>query len=83
MIVFINQHLIRYKTYEVIFLSVIQNSYILLNLSDYILLSYITLVFSGYGMAFDGANSWNFGNGFAENVVTFSAHHLMIARKNF
>ena len=29
------------------------------------------LVYSGYEIAFDGAGSWNFGNGFAKNVVIF------------
>ena len=28
-------------------------------------------VYSGYGIAFDGAGSWNFGNNFARNFVIF------------
>ena len=30
-------------------------------------------VYSGYGIAFDGAASWNFGNNFVKNVVIFGA----------
>ena len=29
------------------------------------------LVYSDYGIAFDGVDSWNFGNDFARNVVIF------------
>ena len=44
-------------------------------------------MFSGYGIAFDGAGSWSFGNDFARNVVTFIliiVHHLILIdnRKN-
>ena len=28
-------------------------------------------VYSGYGITFDGAGSWSFGNGFAKNVILF------------
>ena len=28
-------------------------------------------MYSGYGIAFDGAGSWNFGNDNARNVVIF------------
>ena len=27
--------------------------------------------YSGHGIAFNGAGSWNFGNGFAKNVAIF------------
>ena len=30
-------------------------------------------MYSGYGIAFDSAGSWNFDNDFARNVVIFSA----------
>ena len=30
-------------------------------------------IYSGYGKAFDGTGSWNFGNDFAGNVIIFSA----------
>ena len=29
-------------------------------------------VYSGYGIAFDGAGSWNFGNDFSKNDIIFS-----------
>ena len=29
---------------------------------------------SGYGIAFDGAGSWNVGNDFAEDVAIFRVH---------
>ena len=28
-------------------------------------------MYSGYGIAFDGAGSWNLGNDFAKNVAIF------------
>ena len=46
------------------------------------------LVYSGYGIAFDGASSWNFGNDFARNVVIFgvdnsSLSHTDNCKNNF
>ena len=38
-------------------------------------------VYSGYGIAFYGADSWSFGNDFARNVVLFGVdnlHHLIL-----
>ena len=32
-------------------------------------------VYSGYGITFDGASSWNFGNSFARNVVIFGVNN--------
>ena len=32
-------------------------------------------VYSGYGIAFDGAGSWNFGNDFARNVKIFGVEN--------
>ena len=45
-------------------------------------------VYIGYGIAFDGNDSWSFGNGFARNVVTFdvdnsSSHHTNNCNNNF
>ena len=28
-------------------------------------------MYSGYGITFDGAGSWSFGNAFAKNVILF------------
>ena len=36
----------------------------------------IKWVYSGYGIAFDGAGSWNFGNGFFRNVVIFGFDNI-------
>ena len=33
-------------------------------------------VHSGYGIAFDGAGSWNFGNDFVRNVLIFVVDHV-------
>ena len=34
-------------------------------------------VYSGYGIAFDGAGLWNFGDDFAKNAVIFGVdNHL-------
>ena len=45
-------------------------------------------VYSGYGIAFDGAGLWNFGNDFARNVVIFgvdssSSSHADNRKNNF
>ena len=43
---------------------------------------------SGYGIAFDGKDEWNFGNGFARNFVIFgvdnsSSSHSDDCKKKF
>ena len=45
-------------------------------------------VYSGFGITFDGACSWNFGNDFAKNVVIFvadnsSSSHANSCKNNF
>ena len=45
-------------------------------------------VYSHYRLAFDGADSWSFGNNFAKNVVTFgvdnsSSSHTDNCENNF
>ena len=45
-------------------------------------------VYSGYGLTFDGASSWNFGNSFARNAVIFGVNNSSLSRadnheKNF
>ena len=45
-------------------------------------------VYSGYGIAFDSANSWSFGNDFARNVVIFGVYnspssHIDNLKNNF
>ena len=43
-------------------------------------------VYSGYGRALDGGDSWSSGNDFSKNVVNFGVvHHpnLLIAKINF
>ena len=34
-------------------------------------------IYNGYGIAFDGAGSWSFGNGFARNVVNFAVDNSL------
>ena len=45
-------------------------------------------VYSGYGIAFDGKDSWSFGNDLTRNVATFgvdnsSSHHTDNRKNNF
>ena len=45
-------------------------------------------MYSGYGIAFGGSGSWNFGNDFAENAVIFgvdnsSSPHAYKCKNNF
>ena len=35
-------------------------------------------MYSGYGIAFDGAGSWDFGNDDARNVVIFGVNSYII-----
>ena len=39
-------------------------------------------VYSGYGIAFDSAGSWSFGNGFARNVVIFGVDNSSSSHVN-
>ena len=43
-------------------------------------------MYSGYGIAFDGARPWNFGNDFGKNAVIFDVDNhliLIVARITF
>ena len=33
--------------------------------------------YNGYGIAFDGSNSWNFGDEFAQNVLIFGVENAL------
>ena len=35
------------------------------------------MIYNDYGIAFDGAGSWSFGNGFARNVVIFAVDNSL------
>ena len=37
-------------------------------------------MYIGYGIAFDGAGSWSFGNHFASNVVIFGVDNSSLSR---
>ena len=40
------------------------------------------MVYSGYGIAFDGKGQRNFGNGFARNVVIFGVYNRSSSQTN-
>ena len=39
-------------------------------------------VYSGYGVVFDGAGSWSFGNAFAQNAVIFGVDNSLSSHSN-
>ena len=39
-------------------------------------------VYSGYGITFDGAGSWSFGNDFTRNAVIFGVDNISSSRSD-
>ena len=40
-------------------------------------------MYRGYGIVFDGAGSWNFGNDFARNIVIFGVDNSSLHADNY